>query len=55
MKVGTITFMGNETYSALIVRRAMKICGRRDPQVGLLREFAAFNLRLTKLDEDQSE
>src|SRR5258706_4494933 len=54
VKVGTITFMGNDTYSALIVRRAMKNLRPIGlPKSRFLENLLPSTYDSTKLDEDQ--
>ncbi len=54
VKVGTISFMGNETYSALIVRRAMKnLRPYGIPKSVFFEDIFPSTYDSTKLDEDQ--
>jgi outer membrane protein insertion porin family len=54
VKVGTISFMGNETYSALIVRRAMKnLRPYGVPKSIFFENIFPSTYDSTKLDEDQ--
>jgi outer membrane protein insertion porin family len=54
VKVGTISFMGNETYSALIVRRAMKnLRPYGIPKSIFFENLLPSTYDSTKLDEDQ--
>ena len=54
VKVGTISFMGNETYSALIVRRAMKnLRPYGIPKSIFFENLFPSTYDSTKLDEDQ--
>jgi outer membrane protein insertion porin family len=54
VKVGTISFMGNETYSALIVRRAMKnLRPYGIPRSIFFEDLFPSTYDSTKLDEDQ--
>jgi len=54
VKVGTISFMGNETYSALIVRRAMKnLRPYGIPKSIFFENVFPSTYDSTKLDEDQ--
>jgi len=54
VKVGTISFMGNETFSALIVRRAMKnLRPYGVPKSVFFENILPSTYDSTKLDEDQ--
>src|SRR5258708_2795519 len=54
VKVGTISFMGNETYSALLVRRAMKnLRPYGIPRSIFFENIFPSTYDSTKLDEDQ--